>query len=213
MCCADWESPHWRLLWAVFTVIQMYQAVEPAGLYCHSVGSLVIFIFIIDGGFSNIVIARWFCPRVLPGSMWEPTSHSSQSLSGLPARFGPSPETVLPSTGVLSPHRAQQVSGSKTAIGNAVCERASCVIFSVVCPSAGDSWYHIPSPSRQKLKQVSVGRTSVHAVDENGKATAHLISSVLIQLFWWCAFLSRKPLVPTGRDPQLPSGLLLGPHL
>ncbi|TWW81498.1 Tectonin beta-propeller repeat-containing protein 1 [Takifugu flavidus] len=38
-----------------------------------------------------------------------------------------------------------------------------------VCPQnpAGDSWYHIPSPSRQKLKQVSVGRTSVHAVDEN----------------------------------------------
>uniref|UniRef100_H3D5S4 Tectonin beta-propeller repeat-containing protein 1 n=1 Tax=Tetraodon nigroviridis TaxID=99883 RepID=H3D5S4_TETNG len=32
---------------------------------------------------------------------------------------------------------------------------------------AGDSWYHIPSPSRQKLKQVSVGRTSVHVVDEN----------------------------------------------
>lgn len=33
---------------------------------------------------------------------------------------------------------------------------------------AGDSWYHIPSPAKQKLKQVSVGRTSVYAVDENG---------------------------------------------
>lgn len=33
---------------------------------------------------------------------------------------------------------------------------------------AGDSWYHIPSPSKQKLKQVSVGRTSVYTVDENG---------------------------------------------
>nr|XP_023665012.1 tectonin beta-propeller repeat-containing protein 1 isoform X1 [Paramormyrops kingsleyae] len=33
---------------------------------------------------------------------------------------------------------------------------------------AGDCWYHIPSPPRQKLKQVSVGRTSVYAVDENG---------------------------------------------
>ncbi|XP_068610412.1 tectonin beta-propeller repeat-containing protein 1 [Brachionichthys hirsutus] len=33
---------------------------------------------------------------------------------------------------------------------------------------AGDSWYHIPSPHKQKLKQVSVGRTSVYSVDENG---------------------------------------------
>ncbi|XP_049320791.1 tectonin beta-propeller repeat-containing protein 1 isoform X2 [Astyanax mexicanus] len=33
---------------------------------------------------------------------------------------------------------------------------------------AGDCWYHIPSPNRQKLKQVSVGRTSVYTVDENG---------------------------------------------
>lgn len=33
---------------------------------------------------------------------------------------------------------------------------------------AGDSWYHIPSPAKQKLKQVSVGRTSVYVVDENG---------------------------------------------
>ncbi|XP_017339163.1 tectonin beta-propeller repeat-containing protein 1 [Ictalurus punctatus] len=33
---------------------------------------------------------------------------------------------------------------------------------------AGDCWYHIPSPAAQKLKQVSVGRTSVYAVDENG---------------------------------------------
>ncbi|XP_069761521.1 tectonin beta-propeller repeat-containing protein 1 isoform X3 [Narcine bancroftii] len=34
--------------------------------------------------------------------------------------------------------------------------------------STGDCWYHIPSPSKQKLIQVSVGRTSVCAVDENG---------------------------------------------
>lgn len=33
---------------------------------------------------------------------------------------------------------------------------------------AGDCWYHIPSPSKQKLKQVSVGRTSVYTVDDNG---------------------------------------------
>ncbi|KAK1793893.1 hypothetical protein P4O66_010796, partial [Electrophorus voltai] len=33
---------------------------------------------------------------------------------------------------------------------------------------AGDCWYHIPSPARQKLRQVSVGRTSVCAVDESG---------------------------------------------
>ncbi|XP_035853244.1 tectonin beta-propeller repeat-containing protein 1 isoform X2 [Sander lucioperca] len=33
---------------------------------------------------------------------------------------------------------------------------------------AGDCWYHIPSPAKQKLKQVSVGRTSVYTVDENG---------------------------------------------
>uniref|UniRef100_A0A3Q2QXJ7 Tectonin beta-propeller repeat-containing protein 1 n=1 Tax=Fundulus heteroclitus TaxID=8078 RepID=A0A3Q2QXJ7_FUNHE len=37
-----------------------------------------------------------------------------------------------------------------------------------VSPSAGDCWYHIPSPAKQKLKQVSVGRTSVYTVDENG---------------------------------------------
>ncbi|XP_030645886.1 tectonin beta-propeller repeat-containing protein 1 [Chanos chanos] len=32
---------------------------------------------------------------------------------------------------------------------------------------AGECWYHIPSPPRQTLRQVSVGRTSVYAVDEN----------------------------------------------
>uniref|UniRef100_A0A9J7YG87 Tectonin beta-propeller repeat containing 1 n=1 Tax=Cyprinus carpio carpio TaxID=630221 RepID=A0A9J7YG87_CYPCA len=31
----------------------------------------------------------------------------------------------------------------------------------------GECWYHIPSPPKQTLKQVSVGRTSVYAVDEN----------------------------------------------
>lgn len=114
---------------------------------------------------------RLFRFRVLPGSTWGQTNHSSQSLWGLPARFGPSPETVLPFTGVLSPHRAQQVGGSETAIENVY---KSNQLYFLFCPSAGDSWYHIPSPSRQKLKQVSVGRTSVHAVDENGKLTALL---------------------------------------
>ncbi|XP_044289286.1 tectonin beta-propeller repeat-containing protein 1 isoform X2 [Varanus komodoensis] len=32
----------------------------------------------------------------------------------------------------------------------------------------GDCWYHIPSPPKQKIKQVSVGRTSVFVVDKNG---------------------------------------------
>lgn len=33
---------------------------------------------------------------------------------------------------------------------------------------AGECWYHIPSPPKQKLTQVSVGRASVCAVDHNG---------------------------------------------
>ncbi|XP_060757724.1 tectonin beta-propeller repeat-containing protein 1 isoform X2 [Neoarius graeffei] len=33
---------------------------------------------------------------------------------------------------------------------------------------AGECWYHIPAPSRQTLRQVAVGRTSVYAVDETG---------------------------------------------
>ncbi|XP_026543150.1 tectonin beta-propeller repeat-containing protein 1 [Notechis scutatus] len=32
----------------------------------------------------------------------------------------------------------------------------------------GECWYHVPSPLKQKLKQVSVGRTAVLAVDKNG---------------------------------------------
>ncbi|XP_061604739.1 tectonin beta-propeller repeat-containing protein 1 [Phyllopteryx taeniolatus] len=32
---------------------------------------------------------------------------------------------------------------------------------------AGECWYHIPAPSRQTLRQLSVGRTSVFAADEN----------------------------------------------
>ncbi|XP_016403327.1 tectonin beta-propeller repeat-containing protein 1-like [Sinocyclocheilus rhinocerous] len=32
---------------------------------------------------------------------------------------------------------------------------------------AGECWYHIPAPPKQTLRQVSVGRTSVYAVDEN----------------------------------------------
>ncbi|XP_077958697.1 tectonin beta-propeller repeat-containing protein 1 isoform X2 [Gasterosteus aculeatus] len=47
-------------------------------------------------------------------------------------------------------------------------DRGDFHLSSVVSPPAGDCWYHIPSPARQKLKQVSVGRTSVFAVDENG---------------------------------------------
>uniref|UniRef100_H3D323 Tectonin beta-propeller repeat-containing protein 1 n=1 Tax=Tetraodon nigroviridis TaxID=99883 RepID=H3D323_TETNG len=33
---------------------------------------------------------------------------------------------------------------------------------------AGECWYHIPAPPRQTLRQLSVGRTSVFAVDDNG---------------------------------------------
>jgi hypothetical protein len=36
------------------------------------------------------------------------------------------------------------------------------------CP-AGECWYHIPSPPKQSLRQLSVGRTSVYAVDENSE--------------------------------------------
>lgn len=36
-------------------------------------------------------------------------------------------------------------------------------------PTAGDCWYHIPPPPKQRLKQVSAGHTSVFALDENGK--------------------------------------------
>lgn len=50
-------------------------------------------------------------------------------------------------------------------------ERMPLLLSCVVSPSTGDCWYHIPSPSKQKLKQVSVGRTSVYTVDENGKAS------------------------------------------
>lgn len=40
---------------------------------------------------------------------------------------------------------------------------------SILVLAAGDCWYHIPSPPKQRLKQVSVGQTSVYALDENGK--------------------------------------------
>lgn len=43
------------------------------------------------------------------GSMWELTNLLSPSPSGLPARFGPSPKTVLLFTGDLSLLRAPQV--------------------------------------------------------------------------------------------------------
>ncbi|XP_037670097.1 tectonin beta-propeller repeat-containing protein 1 isoform X2 [Choloepus didactylus] len=33
---------------------------------------------------------------------------------------------------------------------------------------AGDCWFHVASPPKQRLKQVSVGQTSVYALDENG---------------------------------------------
>ncbi|KAL4624566.1 tectonin beta-propeller repeat-containing protein 1 isoform X1 [Arapaima gigas] len=51
---------------------------------------------------------------------------------------------------------------------------------------AGECWYHIPSPPRQKLKQVSVGRTSVYAVDENVTLAVDqniLLSSYLVQVW------------------------------
>lgn len=51
--------------------------------------------------------------------------------------------------------------------------------------TAGDCWYHIPSPPKQKLKQVSVGRTSVYTVDENGKAITCLV----------CMFVNRQILI------------------
>ena len=52
----------------------------------------------------------------------------------------------------------------------------TCFLFvCVVSPSAGDCWFHIPSPAKQKLKQVSVGRTSVHAVDENSELHKNLV--------------------------------------
>lgn len=41
-------------------------------------------------------------------------------------------------------------------------------------PLTGDCWYHIPSPPKQKLTQVSVGQTSVYALDENGKSFERL---------------------------------------
>lgn len=37
------------------------------------------------------------------------------------------------------------------------------------CSSTGECWYHIPSPLKQTLRQLSVGRTSVFAVDENSE--------------------------------------------
>lgn len=69
-------------------------------------------------------------------------------------------------------------------------------------PSAGDCWYHIPSPAKQKLKQVSVGRTSVYTVDENGKETifvftsyVYLISPHLKMLLRNFIFLGRLSLI------------------
>lgn len=56
------------------------------------------------------------------------------------------------------------------------------MIFHLMCalsPSAGDCWYHIPSPTKQKLKQVSVGRTSVYTVDENGKETEFVFAAYI----------------------------------
>ncbi|XP_029414961.1 tectonin beta-propeller repeat-containing protein 1 isoform X2 [Nannospalax galili] len=52
----------------------------------------------------------------------------------------------------------------------AVAKDGSAFYRGSVSPSqpAGDCWYHIPSPPKQKLRQVSVGQTSVYALDENG---------------------------------------------
>lgn len=105
------------------------------------------------------------------------TNPLSPSPSGLPARCGASPGTVLPFTEAPSQHRALQVrlvlSSYMTRVRTLLTlplEGISLPLSCVVSPSTGDCWYHIPSPSKQKLKQVSVGRTSVYTVDENGKA-------------------------------------------
>ncbi|XP_070636305.1 tectonin beta-propeller repeat-containing protein 1 isoform X1 [Bos indicus] len=52
----------------------------------------------------------------------------------------------------------------------AVARDGSAFYRSSVSPSRpnGDCWYHIPPPPKQRLKQVSVGHTSVFALDENG---------------------------------------------
>lgn len=75
--------------------------------------------------------------------------------------------------------------------------------------SAGECWYHVPSPTKQKLKQVSVGRTSVFAVDENGEeflfmVTVHVIiffdtttSNPMPDLFWPGNLWYRKGLTPS----------------
>lgn len=43
------------------------------------------------------------------------------------------------------------------------------LVLNFFSPPAGECWYHIPSPPKQTLRQLSVGRTSVFAVDENGE--------------------------------------------
>lgn len=45
----------------------------------------------------------------------------------------------------------------------------TCVDVDYICPPTGECWYHIPSPPRQALRQLSVGRTSVFAVDEHSE--------------------------------------------
>lgn len=48
-------------------------------------------------------------------------------------------------------------------------------------PPAGECWYHIPSPPRQTLRHLSVGRTSVFAVDENGELQPTLFFTLISQ--------------------------------
>lgn len=110
------------------------------------------------------------------------TSLSSPSLSALAARSGPSPETVPPSIGVQFHPRTQQVRRSSESENLQLKYHKICLkTKSAVSPSAGDCWYHIPTPAKQKLKQVSVGRTSVYAVDENGKSSACVASSLVLK--------------------------------
>lgn len=80
----------------------------------------------------------------------------------------------------------------------------------VVSPSTGDCWYHIPSPSKQKLKHVSVGRTSVYTVDENGKVSTSLAVKLLLFGIFLC--LSHDDIYPGnlwyrhGVTPSYPQG-------
>ncbi|XP_035578046.1 tectonin beta-propeller repeat-containing protein 1 isoform X2 [Zalophus californianus] len=74
---------------------------------------------------------------------------------------------------------------------------------------AGDCWYHIPSPPKQRLKQVSVGQTSVYALDENESTTVPAQPSrAILRLRWSPAWRAESWLRPrlfsswVGRSPS-----------